>query len=301
MNKKILSAILAILVFLSIFPGTLAESKETEHDRDIEAVLFGPMGVPCNAEALDILQWAAYFAMDCIGKDNADEQIALDKLRDYGVTGVPKNVKDFHYKKGRFENQHHERCTHRGWGDALYVRDPEDFANWVTMRKPMLINTFTRVFTSGQKQWWESIDFLNLFSPNVDETVSKQCESLAAVVYYVHILGDHCYNTRITLPDRIPLVREHVSESNPDLLSELTTHFAILFRKQASTSQYMELINDIEQIRKRWSETVGVYNIATDEQYAAYQNEAQKLMQLLKTKVYPLLKNEDFFANVFYP
>lgn len=302
MRNRILSLLLAILVIFSVNTCAFAESKDTKHDNDIKVVLFGAMGIPSNEEALALLQWASYFAMDCIGKENADEQAALDKLRDYGIAGIPKNVSEFHYKGNRFENQHHERCTHRGWSDALYGPDSEDYANWVTIRKPMLVNAFTQVLTSGQRQWWETADFLNLFTSKVDPTVSKQCESLAAIVYYTHILGDHCYNTRVTLPDRIPLVRKHVNESNPDLLSELKNHFAILFNAQTSTNEYMSLINEIDQIREQWANNVGAFDfdIKTDEQYKAYQNEAKKLMSLLKTEVSPLLKNEAFFANVFY-
>ena len=43
------------------------------------------------------------------------------------------------------------------------------------------------------------------------------------------------------------------------------------------------------------------YDIKTEEQYKLYQNEANKLMGLLKEKIPPLLKNEEFFAKVFYP
>lgn len=300
MRNRILSLILTILVLLSAVGNAFAESKDTKHDKDIEDVLFGPMGAPCNEDALDILQWAAYFAMDCIGKENPNEQTALNKLRKYGITGVPKTVGEFHYEGHKFENSHHERYTHKGWSDQLYGTDSADIARWVSVRKPMLVDTFIRVFTAGQKRWWEPVDIFGFFRPKVDETVRKQCESLAAIVYYTHILGDHCYNTRNTLLDRIPLVRAHVSESNPDLLNELEIHFAILFRSQTKSSQYQSLINDIDQIREQWSVNVGTYDITTDEQYAAYQGEARKLMKLLKEKVHLLLKNEEFFAKVFY-
>ena len=294
---------LVFLVLLLCTWGVSAESKDTQHDKDIKEVLFGKAGIPGNEEALALLQWASYFAMDCIGKENKDEQEALDKLRDYGVAGVPRKVTAFHYKGNRNENQHHERSTHRGWNSELYGTESEDIASWNKLRKPLFVNTFIRIFTQGKKNFWESVDLLHLFKREADPTTQKQCESLAAVVYYIHILGDHYENRRSTLPDRIPLVREHVNDRNPDLLNELKIHLAVLFRSQTKTSQYMHLINSIDQIRKDWPNNVGVYdyNIINDDQYTNYQTEAKKLMNLLKEEVYPLLKNEKFFADVFYP
>lgn len=300
MFRRLLSLFFAFIVLISVATSAFAESKDTQHDRDIEQVLFGPKGVSNNQEALILLQWAAYFTLDCIGKENLEEQHYLDKLRSYGITVIPAKVADFHYQNNRFENQHHERCTHKGWGDNMYGKRSEDIGNWVTVRKPMLISAFTRVLVTGQKEWWESVDVLKLFSPKVDPTVGKQCESLAAIVYYTHILGDHCYNTRTTLPDRIPIVRNHISESNPDLLNELKIHLAILFQTQTSSEQYSSLIDGIDKIRDQWMVNVGTYDVANDEQYTAYQREGMKLMTVLKTKIYQLLKEEVFFTSAFY-
>ena len=241
MRKRILSLMLAVLVLFSAFESVSAQSKETDHDKDIKDVLLGRFGICENEEALDILQWASYFAMDCVGRENHNEEKALNQLRDYGIDGVPKKVEEFHYKDNKFENQYHERYTHRGWSDILYgynedENKSQDYAYWVKRRKPMLINAFTQVFILGQKQWWKSLDFLNLFSPKIDNTLKNQCESLAALIYYTHILGDHCYNSKSTLTDRIPMVRAHVNEDSPDLLFELKKHLAILFEKQISSS-----------------------------------------------------------------
>ena len=292
----------AFLLILVIMSGVaLTESKDTKHDKDIEEVLFGSMGVPTNKDAFILMQWAAYFAMDCIGKENLEEQKYLDKLRKYGVPDVPEKVSDFHYIGNKFENQHHERCTHMGWSDELYGKDmQEDIARWVTIRKELMINTFTRVLTAGEKKWWETVDVLNIFSADVDQPVQRQCESLAAIVYYTHILGDHCYNTRTTMPDRIPLVREHEGDRNPDILYDLKKYLAILFPSQTSTSNYLSLIGEIDNTRKQWLENVGTYNITTDEQYEAYQAQAKRILDALKRYVPLLLKEEDFFAKVFY-
>lgn len=299
MSKRILCLVLLLSLLLTIEVG--CAFADTEHDIDLKQIFYGKNSLHGDTEELTVLQWAAYFALDCIASPNssASDEIGLSILRDYGVERVPSQVSDFHYKENKFANQHHERYTHLGW-DLNYANDQQgDLSNWTTIRKPLLINAVRQVFLKGKKDFWSTVDFTGLFHQSRTNMTDKQIESMAALIYYTHVLGDHCYNSRSTVFDRIPLARKTENITNPGLITDLKNHLQIIFADQLSSSDYRLLIAKMDNIRKDIRTVLINNDFPTIDQYSFYQNKAIELMNELKIRIPRLMEDSDFFPEIF--
>ena len=137
MKKKYIC--LLFLLIILIPAKVMCVSGDTEHDTDLKDIFWGKNSAHDDTEELIVLQWAAYFAVDCIAssKSSTSDEYGLALLKNYGVKDVPKHVSAFHYKDNKFENQHHERYTHLGWNFDYANNRKEDLSNWATVRKPL--------------------------------------------------------------------------------------------------------------------------------------------------------------------
>ena len=277
------------------------DTPDTEHDIDLKEVFFGNSTGQTDTEELVVLQWAAYFSVDCIASPNSsvsDEQ-GLGILKSYGVEGVPDQVSAFQYNGNKYANQHHERYTHLGW-DLDYANDPNgDLSNWEALRKPLLINSVRQVFLKGKKDLWSTIDFIGWFHQPKTNLTEQQVKSMAALIYYVHVLGDHCYNTYSTSKDRIPLVRKTENESNPSLIFDLKKHLQILFSEQIGSSDYRALIAKLDSLHTKLRKILGNNDFPTPDQYDTYQDLANELMDEMKKRIPRLMEDSTFFTTIF--
>lgn len=295
-------ALCLILLFIILIPnGAVCVSGDTKHDADLKEIFWGKNSTHYDTEELIVLQWAAYFAVDCIASSTSkmNDEAGLAILRNYGIEGVPNDVSDFQYKDNKFTNQHHERYTHLGW-NLDYANDANgDLASWNTMRKPLLINAVRQVFRNGKEDLWSTIDFFDWFHQPITNMNERQIDSMAALIYYVHILGDHCYNDRSTVNDRIPLARKTESETNPSLIYDLKKHLQILFAEQTNSSDYRVLISKFDSIHGDIRTLLGNNDFPSTEQFPSYQQKANELMDELKKRIPRIMEDSEFFPKVF--
>ena len=299
MKRKLL---LLFLICSFLIPSVaICDTSDTEHDADLKEVFFGKGTGQADTEELIVLQWAAYFALDCIASQKSckSDKEGLAILKSYGIEGVPDQVSAFQYDNNQFTNQHHERYTHLGW-DLNYANDPNgDLSNWETLRKPLLINAVRQVFLNGKKDLWSTVDFTGWFHQPKTDLSEQQVKSMAALIYYVHVLGDHCYNTYSTSKDRIPLVRKTENESNPSLIFDLKKHLQILFGDQTSSSEYRVLIAKMDSLHSELRMLLGNNDFPMPDQYDAYRDSANDLMGEIKKRIPRLLEDSTFFTTIF--
>ena len=302
MKRIAISVFLILVVLLSVEAN--AVSTDTEHDVDLREILWGKHSVRDDTDELVVLQWAAYFAVDCIAATNSatSDETGLDILRKYGVEGVPQQVSVFHYTNNQFENQHHERYTHLGW-DHIYGSGSLDSLGNIShcpdIRKPLLINTVRQVFIYGRKDLWGTIDVTGWFHQPRTNMSEQQIESLAALIYYAHVLGDHCYNTYSTRLDRIPLARRTENDSNPSLIFDLEKHLLVLYSDQQMSSDYRSLIAKMDSIHDDVLTLLGDNDYPSNEQFFSYKQYANELMEELKRRIPRLMEDSSFFPTVF--
>ena len=295
--KRTFLCLFLICSFL-IPSGAICDTPDTEHDIDLREVFFGKNTEQADSEELVVLQWAIYFSVDCIASPNSStsDETGLGILKSYGVEGVPDQVSAFQYNGNKYANQHHERYTHLGW-DLDYANDPNgDLSNWEMLRKPLLINAVRQVFLKGRKDFWSTVDFNGWFhQPKTDLTEQQ----VSALIYYVHVLGDHCYNAHSTSKDRIPLVRKTENESNPSLIFDLKKHLQILFSEQMNSSDYRALTAKLDSLHTELRKILGNNDFPTIDQFDTYQNLANELMDEMKKRIPRLMEDSDFFTTIF--
>ena len=258
-----------IIIILISQASSLFAFKRTAHDTQMRQILFGMPYIISSTEQskIEILEMALYLALD---QYNGNNLYYLDDLRMFGIENIPAPHQiDFS------SNQHHQRYTHRGW-DYIYS---DDRANW-NIRKQLLLSSIDKVFN---------------FMPH--EMIKR--ESFAALLYYVHVLGDHSHDGKRTLPDRMR-INGSVSGGNMergDIVWELEYHLDRLFREQQNSRNYRNLQNFLSQHRRRpalpYSQTI------SDEMYDELKGFANRILQELMTNIPPLLRNEAFFRSSF--
>jgi hypothetical protein len=221
-----------------------------------------------------------------------------DRQKELKINGIP-NIKEFLTPGGSF----HGEYTHLGWDHPSYA--PNTAGKW-SIRKEILRDFLGRNFAFGLN------DSADIIKP------SKR-DSFAALLYYVHILGDHENNTITTARSRIPI--KSLDEQDDDetgiithwerndknengipmttIIVELNTHLKILFRGQENTSYYKKLfsINGYlpgVQINAEDNKTERAKKIQNNQK-----EKAKWILDILFYNVPYLLRNESF-AKGFY-
>jgi hypothetical protein len=195
-------------------------------------------------------------------------------------TGNIPNVKEFLTPGGAY----HEVYTHLGW-EHPYSLD--------TMRRWLIRKEILRDFLGKHFNF-----FLN---GSTDIIKPSKRDSFAALLYYVHILGDHEDNTVTTARTRIPIknldeqndkdneiiIRWERNNNNGNgipkttIIEELNKHLKILFNGQENDTHYKNLFS-----------------------LNGYLPEGQKekawwILNILFNNVPYLLKNEQFAKNFY--
>jgi len=290
MNKRIAAFCLSLLFFITAVSPAVAYRAE-KHNKYYERVLFGKGGVPSvtskQETALTIIEYALYLSVDSFDYRGKDE---LDYLRSAGVNVLPERIDDFSFTS----NQHHERYTHKGW-EYTY---PLNKAKWKEIRRPMLISAVNQALDFGFGGWLLKIDKEAWYSKDIGR-YNKKCVSFAALLYYVHIVSDHAGNTYSTDADRMPLGHSNPGDTNRDVIFELQKHLPVIFGDQKDSAKYKTLMRELELKGKEIRDLAGAH--IQKEDFEEYKSYAEDVMKILETYVPELLKNEAFFANVFYP
>lgn len=274
--KKLASALLALLIAFSAVPGMA--HNYSEHNEMLRAVLFGDptensRGSGEKRKAMSALECASYIAID---QFNSYGKKRLEKLKEYDVPNLP-SLDEMDYKA--YGNKH-RFFTHSGWG---FYYDKNEWESKWEKRQNVLLETVKKVF-------------------NLDD--QKKINSFAAILYYIHILGDYipCNDDTHEIGGiMISFAHGHPSDTNRDVIYELEYYFEILFRDQKKTNVYREMkleLDDVAEKARKLESTTGGIN--TDEKRKEYADYAKETLKILENNVHILLKNEPFFANLFY-
>ena len=221
-------------------------------------------------KALDALELASYLAIDQFGENKGADK--LEQLRDYGVKGLPKTVNDpGYFISGGGVN--HRKPTHRGWDYEFYSGTLNDYKTW-KVRRPIIENTVDKFF-----------DF------NGDE---KQKDSFCAVIYYIHILGDHIGNS---YDNRLNIIQLSKMKDEFGHLKEINDCISNLFSGQKLSNTYCRLKVKLTVLR-----TKARFNGEDDtkEKQNKVKKYARETLDCLQTYLPGLLKNTDFFYAVFH-
>jgi len=189
------------------------------------------------------------------------------------INNIP-NVRDFLTPGGST----HGWYTHLGWD---HVYDADTTNRW-HIRQEILRDFLGKHFSF----------FINT---NTDIIKPSKRDSLAALFYYVHILGDHESDKLTTAHTRIPikdLYEQNISDDywnrygpewkpETNIISELNKHFAILFEDQMETDYFRNL--------------QGINRYLPENQA----DKAKWILDILFRNVPYLLRNESF-AKSFY-
>ena len=278
--RRFCAMLLTILCMLTT--GALAFGN-SEHDAHLELVLFGDelfsQSQPADIKAaIQSLKHASYLALD---QYNGGGQTQLDYLHSVKVSGIPRYIADFNFSG----NSTHRSYTHRGWNFSYVI----DKANW-QVRKDLLIASSNKILDFG------------LLSNRL-LGYDKRSESFAALLYYVHVLGDHLADKELNSREelRIPFAG-HLGRDKYDIIQELLPHFDVLFEQQKNGFQYSAFVNELKSINERVSALESSEGgINTQEKFVQRQEYAQKLLEVLGDYVPNLLKKEDYFSRVFFP
>lgn len=281
--KRIVCYVLLIAALLSMVSPAYAHDA-AGHNLQLEMVLFGPSNAvtamsPEAQNALKALECASYLALDQYnGKGNR----ALTYLNStYHVPGLPKSIDAIDFPS----NEYHRKYTHYGW-DYQY---DDDKAHWA-VRKNILLATTEKVFdfqTFSGKVLWHDFGY------------AQKCNSFAALVYYVHVLGDHEALESYKNIAMMQLAQPHPDQS-PDIYSELKYHLQILFADQVSTHKYKAFMQELDtqaEAARMLAASTGGTN--TDEKFLVYEAQVESLLTLLQDYVWQMLEEETFFTDIF--
>jgi len=174
-----------------------------------------------------------------------------------------------------------------GLGEVVYVNRA-----WI-LRKKLLCDALGKIFDFG------------LFE-------GKKKDALGALLYYVHILGDHEENEASTANTRIPIISMDEQGaidwgSNQDWIprttikEELLIYLPILFSDQKNTHSYSTMIKQIEEFNVfsviHINKVIGKVSHFTDSE--AQTERAKYLLQIL-SDFCPYLLSQESFAKKFY-
>lgn len=270
-KKLVLLFSILTLVLCTFTP--ISAYERSEHDKYMLEVLFNNFKVVENdnsiADKIAALESASYL---CIDQFNESGQKDLDVLKNFGVKNLPSNINEISFNAS---GTTHRTYTHRGW-DFDYGSTNDKWP----IRKQILINTADKIFD---------------FKGN-----EKQKESFCAIVYYIHILGDHMDDTSYLVKNglKMDVGGRH---DKIDIIHELEKHIEIVFPDQKHTHKYQFLLSSLEKYNSNLSKVVNSEGgINTEEKFEIKQSNAIKIKELLTYYLPEMLKDEEFFNKAFY-
>ena len=268
------------IVSLLLTANNLFCHNEDKHNEDTLKLLFGKNWQKYNTYEGDVnktpeqrkiqaLMAAMYLTIDQMQGQTKKIKEKLTILQKFGISNLP-FPEQFITPGGR----HHQRYTHRGW-DFNYP-STDDTKKWQIRKERIFLPTLEKVFS---------------FSDNN----RKKKEHLGALLYYVHILGDHSAETKTTNPDRIAISGR---KDEWAIISKLSGHLSELFYDRKNEKAY----NDLNKYFTDSSNTNKVFKEGrklSDDELEELKAFARKTLDILFENVPLLLQKEDFFVRAF--
>ena len=308
--KAGLSFALILLCFISpILPAknTFEDpSGGYGHADDISKLLTGRgyAEMSWDSQRLILLNGLAYIMhlvvdsrMKTNGEPYPEGEEAMQYLnthaKELNINNIP-NIREFITPGGNT----HGVYSHLGWnhvypetlgyyGETLYPN-----RTW-QLRKKLLCDALGKMFN------------FSLFD-------GKKKDSLGALFYYLHILGDHAENTAGTAQTRIPIISKTEQGTLPwdndvrwvpesTIQDELILHLSVLFSSQRNNHLYISMMNELQSFNMF---TVPYVSGDSNEAFVItssfnQQERARRMLQILFDFCPYLLSNESF-AKGFY-
>lgn len=296
--KRALAIVLSIAM-LCCGLSAFAHSSQRDHDKDLKLVLFGDRDYSLRGEKGEAFKTIADAAALCIDQFSANETMQ-SKKGDFDVLAGSVNLsvsfEDIDLNKNNVEESvtpnNHRMYTHQGWNSAKYRK--KEF--WDVRKKVLLETVQQKIFGNSilNSSWLP--DFIrNLSGPD------EQCDAFCALIYYVHILGDHLEGDKPEKLEALEPLAQYESLSSPGIIPELQEYLQVLFADQKTSWTFMALMQDLDTLgRKAEKVYYSPGGIDTEEKCATNMKNAEELLDLLGREVPKLLKNEDFFIKAFY-
>lgn len=322
MKKNIqLGWILSLVIListLSLLNLIVSASDSSVHDKVMIQALFDKDYKPAEhengknsdiANRIQALEEASYLCVDEYN-DNSTSKGKTDlaslkgkRINGKKINGLPRNIDEIDFSS----NSEHRKYTHKGWDHDYSVEWTEDVdiekqrkSNW-PVRKKILLTTVNQAFDFG-------------ITSNYITGFSKQCNSLAAYIYYIHVLQDCIADKNVLAVNDVGLSTKYISGNiiplggsdldakrvngvPEDMISQLKYHLGILFPSPKDTTSYNKLIDSMDKID---DDIKNLGNITTKRKADQYYECAERLKELLIEYVPNLLADEPYCKNVFY-
>ena len=268
--KRLISIILCGLLLIS--SSYCYAGSGPEHDDYLERILLGKtLSEPSKdpeqsgdhaAVLFGYLELASYLCIDQMGDQGQDKLDALNKF--LNMESLPKSIQDF-----KVPTIDHEKYTHMGWDYKLYSKPKE----W-EIRKNILRAAVSKVFGIP--------------------IGSTECEEMAKLIYYIHVLGDHALNKYKSSTGRIELRNPTAIQGEKDkgLVNELRECVSKLFWNQRTSKKYAWLRVKLNTIRFR-SWITGEED--SEKKHIKVQNIAEDALNYLYPQVRNLLLETSFY------
>ena len=219
------------------------------------------------------------------GHDKALKEVLIGDTNTFTNEKVPGIIQLLQNARPMFTLLSYGNTTSNAYGTSAYNTNTEPVQKCTcTKTKTKMIDVFDFGVFSGKLFW------------GYDE----RCNSLAALIYYVHIIHDHKTNQVFHKEyQEIPLIKGRHDQYG--IIEELEKHCSVLFADVDDTKEFHVLMNDLKERKRSIQKVYSSRNDLFDEdKYEIYHNEANKLMENLERDIPKLLKMEKFFTKVFY-
>ncbi|NMD38649.1 MAG: hypothetical protein GYA87_08235 [Christensenellaceae bacterium] len=305
MKRKISTLLTFLILSLLIIPSSLAHDDQAKHDADLMCVFWGDDKVSLSSEekiAFKIIANAAAITIDQYSlnpngriKEGTFNEIQ-EGLKYFGLpelsinfNDIDLNIKVSNDGKNISPNTH-RLYTHLGWN---YKKHPNN--DFWKKRKHVLIDSVNRLLFNSKKifSWFP-------WASDVVYPPSEQCDAFCAIIYYVHIIGDHIAgDTADKLKNIEPLIH-YTSMDTPGIIVELKEQLQIVFQEQKNSYTFFELDQKLSDLTISIEKNCDILGfIDTAEKCKKNQEHAEQLLQILSKHLPTLLKNESFFKSRF--
>ena len=296
--KRALAILLSVALLCCGLPA-LAHGSQRDHDKDLKLALFGDADHTLRGEKRKAFKAIADAAALCIDQYSANESMQSKKGEFEDLSNrvdLSMSFEDVDLNKNiAGENvtpNTHRMYTHQGWNSSKYSN-----AEFWNIRKKILLEA------AQQSLFDNSIPFIPWVSNIISSLTgpSEQCDAFCALVYYVHILGDHLEGDKPDKLDALEPLDQYESLSSPGIIPELQEYLQVLFANQKTSWSFISLMQDLDTLgRKAEKVYYSPGGINTEEKCKTNMENAKELLKVLGREVPKLLKNEDFFIETFY-
>lgn len=295
--KRALAILLSIALLCCGLPA-LAHGSQSDHDKDLKLALFGDADHVLRGEKRSAFKAIADAAALCIDQFSANESMQSKKGEFEDLServNLSMSFEDIDLnKKVAGENvtpNTHRMYTHQGWNSAKYSN-----TEFWDARKEILLEA------AQHSLFDDSIPFIPWVSNIISSLTgpSEQCDSFCALVYYVHILGDHLEGDKPDKLDALEPLAQYESLSSPGIIPELQEYLQVLFADQKTSWTFTTLMQGLDTLgRKAEKVYYSPGGINTEEKCTTNMENAEELLKLLGAYIPKLLEKEDFFKQAF--